>query len=395
MSQTSGVSALDLCLKTEEAIAVIADRNIIPENVEVQDFGAWQAINRAQNGMSLQQLTGGKSRPSAGAGDRDVQIYFTQPDCGDGLTEASDVVMDCTDLSDAIETKAQDRFSVDQFVGAQFAIDASYFTGNCYDLAVDLNQKLRAAARKMIKAENDYAIDWLYANAGNYFAQSGETAVASTTTPYTLAVLDASFKPQPLGFLPLVNQYDDMGIDGDPFIVSGSGYLRGYSWADTKGIFGLGADDGVDPSTVTAPNFFYDKRTDVRVNANGGPAANNILTFAPGGVANVPWFEYDNPEQATTPDGRKAWLPFAIGGRVVRQVIDIGAPFGVFYPVDAFIFYDDCNNKVIYKFQRYYDYWRIPDEAFVTACDQQHNYILLWTAGAEALDANDFNPIVA
>lgn len=393
MSQATDSAQL-LCLKNEEALSVITN-DIRPSNVEVQTFGAWRAItqSQAEAGMNTTNLANGKTKPTQG-GVREVTVEYVKMDCS-AAGEVSDVSMDCTDVDEATETYGYDRNSVDQGSSWEFAIDGELFQGNCLDLARDLQFKLRSAVRAMIKKENDYAIDWLYASAGNYFAQSGDSARNSRTNPYPLSVLDDTRQPSPMGLFPLIRQYEEMGLMVQPYVVSGAGELKAYSWADRQGIFARGNDDGVDPSTVTLPNFFYDLRTDPRVINAGGSSTNYAFSFAPGAVANINWFEYANDEVNTTADGRKQWLPYQLSGPVLRQVIDIGAPFGVSFPVDALIYYDYCNNKVIYKFVRNFDYWKIPDDAFVSACDQQHNYILMWTVDTGALADADFGQITS
>lgn len=361
---------------------------VAPQNIEVLTFGAWRGIVDSQGEMNVEQLPFGKLRPQA-ANDRIVTVEYLKPDCG-SASECSDISFDCTDVSDDVETHGYDRLSIDSCTGAEFSVDHDYFTDNCIGLAEDLMHKMRAALRKMVYAENVAAINYLLAQAGNYFALSGDTAQSSTASPYALPVLNASFEPQPMGFFPLINQYQEMGVgDREPYVVSGSLKLKGYAWADMKGIFSQGQDDGINPNFMTIPNFYYDKLVDGTVGTS-----DYAFSFIPGSIANLSWHEFDNPDASTTPDGRKVWAPIQAAGRVVRQKIDIGAPFGVSYPVDAMIYYDDCNNKVNFKFRRYYDFWRIPDDAFVDACNQKYNYILAWTIAAEALDSSDFSDIL-
>jgi len=386
---------MNLCLKTEELLRGVSGQ-ITPENIRVRPLGTFHAIqdSMSEGIVGINQLLQGKQIPKAttNAGDRVVQLEYWKPDCG-AVAQCSAIDFDdCADVSDAVNTYAYDQFYPDECVGGVFSFDPDNYTVNCIDTVVDFRRKLEQEVRKMMKAENDVLVAKLAAACGNYAALSGAATVSSLLNPKTLNLLSATapVNPQPLAWYPLHREYEDMGVaDRTPYVVGGSLYFRSFNWSNDVGIFS-GNVDGMDPNKQVDLNGYTDRRFDTTLNAVAG--SDRMISFLAGSVANINWFKYETPmlQSALGALGstRNVYGPLQNSGTIVRQKVDVGsAIFGTPYEVDMFIEYKECTNKINVRMKRYYDLWTIPDDAFVAACDQNHNYLLLWSTGSADLTA--------
>ena len=396
MAQATG-SVLELCLKTEELLRGVSGQ-ITPENIRVRPLGTFHAIQDSMREgiVGINQLLMGKqiAKSTTNAADRIVQLNYWKPDCG-AVAQCSAIDFDdCENVSDAVNTYAVDQFYPSSCVAGAFAIDPDNYTVTCTDTVLDFRRKLEQEVRKMMKSENDILAAQLAAAVGNYASLSGAATVDSAANPKTLNLLSdtAPVHPQPLAWYPLHREYEDMGItDRTPYVVGGSLYFRSFNWANDVGIF-AGNVDGWDPNKQISLNGYVDRRFDTTLTAAGVAGQDRIISFVAGSVANINWFKYETPmlESAIAAIGseRTVYAPLQNSGTIVRQKVDVGSVlFGSPYEVDMFIQYNECTNKINVRMKRYYDLWHIPDDAFVAACDQAHNYLLLWSTDSGDLSA--------
>lgn len=390
MAQTT-TSATYCCLKTEQTLEEIVN-GVHPGLLELEQWGVSDAIQDSEQGIIEKVATAspfGKGAPTT-SGNRTVDVKYWKPSCDDTNV---DITFDCSDESVTAETYGYDRATIDYYVGDKFAIDASTYETVCEDPLNELAVKMARSYRKLKKLYNKRLAEQLAAKVGNYFAHDGETAVNSATNPQTLKVLTAGapVQPQPMGFFPVVNQYDRMGVMGRTLYgVGGSDKMRAYQFA--KPIF-AGNTDGADANRKMDPvDLYFDNMMESYLDTQAVAGTDRFITWVAGAVSVLEWFDFEGPIKTITPSGRNVFAPAQASGTLVRQKIDLGTAMGDRpFVVDMQIEYRECDNKVVHKFRKDFDLWQIPDDAFQTACHQAHNYLLLWQIGCGDFDCNDAN----
>ena len=381
----STVSATYCCLKTEQMLENIT--GLAPNLLELETWGTANAIIDSQSEGITQAIQTpsafGKAKPTAT--NRVVDVKYHVPTCPAANVN---ITFDCSDESASAETYAYDRASVDDYVGYKFSIDADDYDDICENLEGELAIKLREAYRALYKQFNDELAVKLAAKAGNYFALASETPVASLTNPESLKIVTAGapILPQPMGWFPVANQYERMGVMGQSvYGVGGNDLLRAYQFAQP---IMAGNTDGNDPAKKSSGvKDYFDPLFDSLNSAIAG--TKRFVTWAAGSIALLEWYRFEG-DKIVTPGGRNIFAPAQHSGTLVRQKIDLGSVFTPrSFVVDMQIEYRECDNEVVYKFRKDYDLWNIPEAAFITACHQQHNYILLWDVACGDFTCSD------
>jgi hypothetical protein len=385
MAQAAGTAQF-CCIKTEQTLEQIVG-GLTPGLVETESFGTAAAIlDSERNGIisKVQTESGlGKGKPTA-ASNRKVQVEYRVPDCtaADNLNYA----FDCTAGVPVADTYGYDDMRIEDFVSDRFAVGVALYDDNCKDPMMELANKLRESTRKLVKSYNDKLAAKLLAAAGNYYTDSGDVPVNSLTAPKNLPLFSstAPIKPQPMGLFDVTYEYERMGM-GDKQVYMIGGSKKFQAFMHSQRIFN-GNLDGNDSSRVESVNMYKDWRLDPIATANAIAGTERMLTFVPGSVSVCHWYEFDNVAKAHSPTGRQIFAPVQASGTLVRQKVDLGSVFfGREFIVDMEIKLDECNNVITYTLRKDFDLWKIPQGAFNTACNQAHNYILLWN-----LDCADY-----
>ena len=374
MGQTATTATL-CCLKTEQELEKVVG-GIHPHLRDIQTFGTYRAVldsMREGTTESVQTQNGFHSKDCA---DREVSVKFKKLSCLE--------TVDCTPFGcDASPVPAAgyeyDKTTVDECVDYKFSISPKDFDCTCEDPNVELARHLRDAYRAIANGVNCKTAELLAAGVGLPACPDGVAGESTLTTPINLPLFNAAGKPQPMGAFPLLNQYEDMGVGGiRPYMVSGSSKFAAYQMAG--GVF-AGNVDGFDPNRGIDFNPYRDRKIVDAVTAAGGTATNPVISWLPGAVQFLEWFEFETEYTQIGPSGRVTWAPVQASGTMTRQKVDIGTPFnGTPLIVDMQIRYDECDGvggRIHYHIKKCFDLWKIPQAAFNADCNQCHNYCLL------------------
>lgn len=390
MGQTT-TTAKYWCLKTEMTLEQVVG-DIFPGMVETETFGTAAAIQDSEvNGIIEKVQTASPFAKPTATSNREVQVKYHKPDCADSAN--ADVQFDCNDVADTPEIYGYDKATVDDYVGEEFSITIGNYDDTCESPMKELAQKMKTAWRKMYKSYNDKLLTKAYAGIGNYYTDAGGTPVNSLTNPRALKLFTgtAPARPQPMGLFPIIEQYQRMGVgDKTPVVIGGSAKFR--AWQFSQGIY-EGNLDGFDSSKAIGLNLYTDYRVDPIGNAGTIAGTERAITFTPGAMSVLEWFQFDNPLKEITQSGRSVFAPVQASNTLVRQKIDLGSAYnGRPFIVDMQIKYNECSVNgptISYKFRKDFDLWKIPQDAFQAACNQAHNYCLLWDISCADVDCSD------
>lgn len=394
MAQTPS-TADNCCLKTELTLAALAG-NLYPAIRETETFGTLQALMEGSGRNGLEQLnTGSVTRPGdVNCTDRTVKVKYEIPRCETAAACTVDFAA-CDDVTSTPEDHGYDSFTIEECVDAQFSISLSDFDCTCASTpSEDLARKMQIALRRMKKGMNEILICKAYSAMGNYYTDAGDTPVSSLLTPRTLNIFNESngtAVPQPLAFFSMIEELQRQGLGSErPTVISGTPKLRAYEFAGT--IF----DGNLDGADTTATRGLFNGYTDYELDrvittTCGGTTTNNLLTLIPGSFHVAEWFTFETTDKQITGD-RVTWAPTFVSpsGTLFRQKIDLGSALGNMpFVVDMQVRLSECQQKLVYQFKKYFDFWCIPQEAFAAECNQAHNYKTLWTVDCGPLTCAD------
>ena len=238
------------------------------------------------------------------------------------------------------------------------------------DLLLETYQTIR---RKL----NAKFIGQIGANTGKYFAPDCDDAVAVSDYIAPIGFFDTNGNPKPMGFSKIEQTYRRFGFPGRPVIIGGDP-VDVYQGAARR-IF-AGNTSGFDANRG-GENMFSDYQLN-GVLANGNE---NVLTFAPGAIHDINWYQF------------KAF-PYA-SPTTVKRTLDLGRFFGMpagALEVDHTVHIQECGDeiKVIYKFWKYADLFMLTSDMLAEACGQCSNSILLWNHDCADPACSDISPII-
>lgn len=382
----STVSATYCALKLQQTLGELA-AGIYPAYTETETFDTLRAVHDATMLSPNSVEKSFEARPTA-TSNSEWRVKYIKPDCGAASTTAIDF---CADAKPAAsrETYGYDKATVMLNVNHAFTIDAKDFQDEEENPMEELAAKLRFTLRKLRKQLNDDLVPLLYASAGNYYANAGDTPVASqgvTAKNLNLFTGNSPTEPQPMGFFDLINEYERMGVGSErTFVLGGGSKFAAYAYA--QNIF-RGNVDGFDASKGLQVGAYVDYRLDPIINDGN----EHVISFHPNAVRLLEWFEFDAPFMSL-PDGGRLYEPAQASGLIYRSVVDLAAMINsedrMPFLCDMEVYYDERCNAVTFSFQKYWDFWYIPQDAFDTACNQHHNYILNWNVGGNNVAYGD------
>lgn len=377
MAQTPGIATY-CCLKQEDMLEAIVGSGINPDGILAgTNFNTWRSIkDNPGSGFEINTFKDGKGRPMAGK-NRKIQVGFWVSDCSE--TEDGEPFDFCKDKIDCDATpreKQWDDFTVDCFVKDSFSVDCHSLEDICTSLDDDYTQKLRDLTKRLMKKANKKVAEKVISGLGNYFAYSGNPTVNSLASPRTIPLFDSKGVPQPQAMGILKDEYELQGVgDVAPVHLMGSSYFKNYNYI--KG-FGCCNDKGIDTGSGVDAFGYRDPIIDRCFEAGGfDQASKNLITFIPGAIQIVDWYEFEGIKEVDPQSGRPVWKPVRFSGNLVRQKVDLGTPFfGIPFVVDLQFEYDEKCNCLTVAAQKWFDVWKIPQEAFNPECNQVHNYCL-------------------
>ena len=369
-------TATKCCLKTEAELNFLAGRLYTDLVLNGRTFGTAAAIeDNARKGMtSFTNIRKAMPDGDASTGIK-VDVKYQIPRCEESATD--DVTFDCLPAADAKPDYAYDEFFFTDYVAEEFTMGITPFLTSCETPSEELAKELVYRVQSMYAKYNRKLLTKLEALAGSTY--EGSTATSIAPVPLKLFVENGLGQavPQPAAIYDLIYQFQRMAPNNPmrPVKIAGTKGLGAYQ--EGRRIF-EGNVEGQDASD-DAGNPLSGVYTDWQMNdiLADAPVANPMISYMPGAVDLVEWFEYDNPDKQLVRNGRVTWAPVQSDGELVRQKVDVGTPIlGRKFEVDLQIYYDKCNNKVTYKMRKVFDLWHIPQGAFCAGTTW--NYILLW-----------------
>ena len=211
---------------------------------------------------------------SKGGKTNKVLVKYLQPDAEADATDEETSLCDETGVSttyDWAEVDA-DQFAASEVKKLSFTeMRALCETGSEFRVKL-INNAINSVNRKI----NSQLITLFQAGAGGILNGSGALG-----TQYELLYRDALVQVNAEGWIDMMQDLNDVGIDGVPLIVGG-GNLKKY--VDFQGISCCN-QVGVDPSQLTEAMPFYDNQ--IATVLSGASYTNTFFAFAPGAAAFV------------------------------------------------------------------------------------------------------------
>lgn len=381
-------TATDCCLKTEIELSRIAGGLYQSIQRNGRTFGTAAAIEDNRGGSLTAATNPRKAIPDGAPGTGvKVDIKYALPDCAETATAAPG--FDCTDETPSAMGYGYEEFYFDNAVGEKFTVSQALFDNTCEDTREELARKLAYHVESMYSKYNSALTTELAASVGSTYYEPAGVLTSVTPAELKLFRLDASGAsvPQPMAIYDLVHEYERQNPAGgrQPVIIGGTKALGAFQMGND--VF-RGNTDGLDAGNITNPlrNIYMDWQLPTIVPP--AVAANPVLSFLPGSIELVEFWEFDNDEKMIADDGRITWAPVQASGTLIRQKVDVGTPvIGRPFVVDMQIKYDECTNQVTYTMRKDFGLFKIPQAAFCAGTTW--NYNMLWNVTCDAYNCAD------
>lgn len=387
MAQRASV-ATDCCLKTEIELSRIAGGLYSSIQRNGRTFGTAAAIEDNRGGSLTSAMNIRKAIPDGAPGTGvKVDVKYALPECGESVTAAPS--FDCTDETPSAMGYGHEEFYFDTAVGEKFTVSQGTFNGTCEDTREELARKLTYHVESMYTKYNRELATQLAAGVGSTFYEPNGVLTSVTPAPLKLHRLnsDGASVPQPQALHDLVHEYERQAPGGSrqPVLIGGTKAIGSFQTSST---LYRGNVDGLDVSNITNPlgNIYMDWQLPTIVPP--AVAANPIISFLPGSIELVEFWEFDNDEKSIGDNGRIVWAPVQASGTLTRQKVDVGTPIlGRPFIVDMQIKFDECTNQVTYTMRKDFGLFKIPQAAFCPGTTW--NYCLLWDSICAPYDCAD------
>lgn len=353
------------CLVVQQMLNDIVGENT-PFNIVPETNGMFEAVNSAQNTSGFEQVQTesrqGKGLPSAG--NRKVDIEYAVRQC-------NTVNQVAPNLCDVQTVQGDDllysQVDVQEISSTGFRLGKEEFRQLCESPNERQARAITNRLHDLMQDINDRMIAKFFAGVGNYFnpvTVPPTVPVNSNTNPKTLLMFNALYQNNALALSPLKRDYRKNGFKGMPITVGGD---LMQDWMNNGPVF-VGDNDGKDSTRTSAPPFWYDYRVD-DVIADGDQ---HLLSWVPGYVQMLQWFQF---EPGTVYEELKP--------NFQETVLDMGG-----FKFDFTVKYNECDHVWDLTFTKYWDLFKVPNEAFNEDCGQFSNGCLNWLLDCGDLDCN-------
>lgn len=359
MGIVTGTTAVNPCNKLQEALG----KYMLNPAAQKVPTGAYEALTSTQNKGGFEVLpTEGKSRLTSSS-ERKLQLRFVPKICTtDGIAEMSECSTDT--VVNPLYATADVRVTLRHTWG--FSINEQTQRDLCEgDAQVYADYFMAKYATEGKGGLNKKLISPLAAAMGNY-PVSGDDSI---TTPKILPVVTSVGVINPAGLAVIDYDYLQMEQNAPP-VALGAGRLdlaalsQKYAGLTTGGINNAAAN----------LNYFRDTAVNAFFNDNN----DHILTWAPGSIQLVEWFDFVGQFDKAT--------EIIVNGKreIEKATTTIVTPDGVKWDVKVTYV---CG---VYQwvFQKWFDVIPLPSTAFTEAC-QDYNYSLHYLLGCGDLDCTD------
>lgn len=316
--------------------------------------GAYDALMSDVNRSPLiSTLQSGGGKPSASAKAK-VQVTYVPASC----EEDAEAQLDrCEFITDEPAFKTAD-LTVDSFTEWGFQLTEDDYRAMCEgDINGVYGKMILAKYQQAKKNFNKKIVDALVLLPGNYPTNGDD----SLTSPISLPIVTSAGTYLPTGFGLLKSIYNSADIYDDPIIVGGRGIpelaVNSLRYSALNTVPGYTVNGGL-------PNLYLDGT----LNDAFGDGDNHLLTWAPGAVQLLEWYQNADGwgwDSQITRNGAQAFD---------QQYTTIVTPDGIRWD---FSYKFDCGVHY-YKFSKIFGVAPIPSDAFGTCRD--YNYILNFLA---------------
>lgn len=319
-------------------------------NAPSKTLGAIGTINALlspanKQGFEIAKEFWGRGMPTSGSSCT-VQIKYVKPDCTASGTDYS------------ICTKPDDQTS--PFGRLDFIFESSDVYAKKASLPESLvlcshdtmdeitTASIAMRANKILKDIDAALLTDIFTKLGAYTQDDGTAGDVSTVSPIVLGIYNAASNAvQPLGWLPMLMQFDAKGINGRPIVVGGS-FAKGY--VDAIKLAGT-VNNGV---TEHLPfDFYYSSNYDAAAVA-AGQDVKSIVAWAPGEFQLVEYM--DNVKTNLNPKGEFFSETFT------RTIINQPTIFGTNISFDWRINYIEGCDRYDYSLHKTVGLFDMPDE---------------------------------
>lgn len=337
-------------ISLQEALAKYMGKSNVPAAANVAT-GTADALKSAQNTSGFTQIptdsSDGKARPTDSS-NRTIHLRYVPTDCDeDGMDEVSECNLG--EASGPLYKTAPVTVNLRHTWG--FELSKSQFR--------DIQESTDQGFADMVMAKYAHAKAGLnkklIAPISGLMGKYPLTGVNSATSPIEVPVVTAAGVYNPTGIALVQSTYMQMERGEIPIIV-GAGKM---DFAAAAKVYSATNNDGID-ATKLAANYFRD----AYVNKAYADGTDNILTWMPGAIQMVEWWDNVGDFAIST--------TMTENGKQVYEKINTTfiTPDGLKW--DMYYSYDCGVHK--YRFQKWFDVASIPSDAF-GAC-QDYNYAL-------------------
>lgn len=349
------ISSKYCCLNIQQMLDNITGENT-PDNVRIKRNGFLNAVMSDENTRGFETVRTADARGKAlpGVGNRTVEIKYRKQLCPTVATVEADL---CDAQAASTDDWEYSGVSVDLVRSVGFSIDKGEFRQLCEGPEDRQARYFADYAMTLKEAVNDALITQFISGLGNYF-----DGTDSAAAPRTLFPFNASGQTNAQFLQPMMADWRKSNWNGMPIMVYGDMVAR---FLADRNIF-VGDNDGKDATRVGFPPAFLDFRVD-EIFAD---AAQHLITWVPGFIQMTEWDRYVGVYEE-------------LDDNYSRTQLELDG-----FKFDFTARYDECNEVWTFSMTKYFDLFKMPDEALSAACGQLSNGCLNWLIDCGDIDCN-------
>jgi hypothetical protein len=351
------ISSKYCCITTQQMLSDITRENT-PDFVRIKRNGFLNAVTSAENTSGFEVVKTSDSRGKAlpGVGNRTVEIKYRKQLCPTITAAAADMCDASADIPDDWEYSG---VSVDCVQSVAFGLSKEEFRQLCEEPNDRMARLMRDYVSTLREAVNNDLITKYIAGLGLYF--NGDDS-ANPLEVRTLFPFNTSGQTNAQFLQPLMADWRKSNWSGDPIVVYGDMVSR---FLGDRDIF-VGDNDGKDATRAGFPPGFLDYEVD-NVFAD---TFQHIISWVPGFIQMTEWDRYVGVYEEFKEDYSRTQL--TMDG----------------FTFDYTIRYIECDERWVVTMTKYYDLFKMPDEALSSACGQLSNGCLNWLVDCGDIDCN-------
>lgn len=321
-----------------------------------EQLGFSIALDSAENTSGFEQIPvqSNKIQPASTA-KRKTYVKYRKMQC-DSVTDGT---LGCGNGTSEGDPYVFDEVEVDYYkVSKHIQLSRLVYQDLCSELAPEQSKRIAELAADILRQRNTDLVTKYLTLLTTY--ADGDSSAIGGGEEKTISLFKSDATPQPMGLMPILNNYANLGYMERPITVGGN---QINSWKFGQDVF-RGNVDGLDPNKGSFEPIFFDNTQDAIIN----DGEQHLLTWIPGHIQPLFFNKYGaNTGLALSRDG------------VLKGVINIGG-------IDFDIFIEDlaCNDFVNIQLGLGYDLYSIPSGAVNANCGGQLS-TLNWIADCGAL----------